>query len=84
MNDYKIDNASNLSVNSIQAVPNDYVFIIEKSSTLTPISKDEYVFEGICARFGILNSNNRLYIKEDYLPHLSYLNWIIRRNLTFH
>ena len=63
-----------LLINNVKAVPTDYVFIIEKSSNLVPISKDEYVFEGICARFGTVNANNRLYIKEDYLPHLSYLN----------
>lgn len=65
---------NDLLINNVRAVPTDYVFIIEKSSNLVPVSKNEYVFEGICARFGTLNANNRLYIKEDYLPHLSYLN----------
>ena len=65
---------NDLLINNVRAVPSDYVFIIEKSSNLVPVSKNEYVFEGICARFGTLNANNRLYIKEDYLPHLSYLN----------
>lgn len=63
-----------LLINNVRAVPTDYVFIIEKSSNLVPVSRNEYVFEGICARFGVMNGNNRLYIKEDYLPHLSYLN----------
>lgn len=65
---------TDLRINNVIAVPNDYVFIIEKSSNLMPVSRDQYVFEGICARFGVLNGNNRLYIKEDYLPHLAYLN----------
>lgn len=69
-----VDTASQSAINSVKAVPNDYVFIIEKTSNLVPINRNDYVFEGICARFGVMNSNNRLYLKEDYLPHLSYLN----------
>lgn len=67
------------NINGICAVPIDYVFIVEKSTNLVPVSKKEYIFEGICARFGILNNNKRMYSKEDYLPHLEYLNDKIRR-----
>lgn len=31
------------------------------------------ILEGICAVFGQKNNNNRVYEKEEYLPHLSYL-----------
>ena len=70
--DFQVTPAAQSAINSVKAVPSDYVFIIERSSNLVPVNQQEYVFEGICARFGIVNSNNRLYLKEDYLPHLSY------------
>ena len=70
-------------INQVKAVPNDYVLIIEKSTNLQIVSPSEYVFEGICARFGVVNGNNRLYIKEDYLPHLTYLQEkIVARRLV--
>lgn len=31
------------------------------------------VLEGVCAVFGQMNNNRRIYEKEEYLPHLSYL-----------
>jgi hypothetical protein len=32
------------------------------------------VLEGVCAVFGRMNNNRRVYEKDEYLPHLSYLN----------
>ena len=69
-----IDPTNDLNIKRVTAVPDDYVFIIEKSTTLVPVSAKDYVFEGVCARFGVMNGNNRLYEKNDYLPHLKYLN----------
>jgi hypothetical protein len=40
--------------------------IKEKSSKGT-------ILEGVCAVFGEKNNNNRVYEKDEYLPHLSYL-----------
>lgn len=32
------------------------------------------ILEGVCAIFGQMNNNRRVYEKEEYLPHLTYLN----------
>ena len=51
----------------------DYVMLLERHN-IKRTDNDDYVFEGICAKFGIANENSRTYTKEDYLPHLKYLN----------
>ena len=51
----------------------DFVMLLERHN-MTRSSNDDYVFEGICAKFGITNENMRVYDKNDYLPHLDYLN----------
>lgn len=38
------------------------------------------VLTGVCAVFGQRNNNRRVYEKEEYLPHLSYLNKQISQN----
>lgn len=64
----------------------EYVLLYEKLEELKPLPRtkpNEWVYEGIAAKFDILNENNRIYTKEEYLPHLSYLNEkISRRKLT--
>lgn len=37
------------------------------------------VLEGVCAVFGQMNNNRRVYEKNEYLPHLSYLNQKINK-----
>jgi len=37
-------------------------------------SSNGIILEGVCAVFGEKNNNNRVYEKNEYLPHLSYLN----------
>lgn len=54
-------------------VKGDYVFLLERHS-ISKTSDNDYVFEGICAKFGIQNENLRTYDRDDYLPHLTYLN----------
>ena len=36
-------------------------------------SSSGIILEGVCAVFGAKNNNNRVYEKDEYLPHLSYL-----------
>jgi hypothetical protein len=55
---------------------NDWVLIVENvGETLSVKSKEKgsSVLEGVCAVFGRMNNNRRVYEKEEYLPHLSYL-----------
>jgi len=62
----------NLSSNSQL---DDFVLIVEnvgKDLTMKK-SSDDYILEGVCAVFGAKNNNNRVYEKDEYLPHLSYL-----------
>ncbi len=62
----------NLSSNSQL---DDFVLIVEnvgKDLTMKKASND-YILEGVCAVFGAKNNNNRVYEKDEYLPHLSYL-----------
>jgi hypothetical protein len=37
------------------------------------------VLEGVCAVFGEMNNNRRVYEKDEYLPHLSYLQDKIKK-----
>lgn len=39
-----------------------------------------YVFSGPCAEFDVTNDNDRVYSKDDYLPHLEYLKEEIAAN----
>lgn len=71
----------NIPFDSVAAIRNDFVYITETLGNIKPIKTQgkDYVFEAIAARFGVLNENNRIYAKEDYLPHLQYLNEKIKR-----
>jgi hypothetical protein len=54
----------------------DYLLIVENvNEKLQVKSKDtnNTILEGVCAVFGQKNNNQRVYEKEEYLPHLDYL-----------
>ena len=54
----------------------DYVLIVENvGETLKVKSKEtnNTILEGVCAVFGQKNNNQRVYEKDEYLPHLDYL-----------
>jgi hypothetical protein len=62
------------------------VFIIERVNEALSASKENdgaLVLEGICAVFGQRNENNRIYEKQEYLPHLNYLNEKINKGQLF-
>ena len=76
MIDAKIDGSENLKggIQNLSAVPYEDVLIFERHDLkVVSKEKDGYVYEGVCARFGVTNRNNRIYEKEDYLSHLPYL-----------
>ena len=63
-------------------VSDDLVLIVEsvgEDLTVKHETSGNLVLEGICAVFGQKNNNNRVYEKEEYLPHLSYLQDKIRK-----
>ena len=68
-------NLSNTS--SSTPTQDDYVLIVENVGQDLRInessSQGNIILEGVCAEFGKKNNNNRVYAKEEYLPHLSYL-----------
>lgn len=68
---------SNLRPNgSLSNSNNDYLLIVENiGEKLQVKSKDSNntILEGVCAVFGQKNNNQRVYEKEEYLPHLEYL-----------
>lgn len=64
--------ARNYSSNSNDNI----VLIVEnvgKDLKITEKSSNGIILEGVCAVFGAKNNNNRVYEKDEYLPHLSYL-----------
>jgi hypothetical protein len=68
------------------SLPENQVFIIEKVNEALNVSKENdgsLILEGICAVFGQRNENNRIYEKQEYLPHLSYLNEKIETGRLF-
>ena len=74
------------SLNSNSSLPHDWVLIVENvGEDLTVKSKapNNTVLEGVCAVFGEMNNNRRVYEKAEYLPHLSYLkDKIAKRQLV--
>ena len=68
------------------SLPDNQVFIIERVNEALSASKENdgaLVLEGICAVFGQRNENNRIYEKQEYLPHLNYLNEKIGKGQLF-
>jgi hypothetical protein len=61
----------------------DLVFILEKQNSVLESKKegnDDYILEGVAAVFQKENNNNRIYMENEYLPHLSYLKEKIAQN----
>lgn len=70
---------------NLNSRPNDenVVLIIENVGHKLQVQesgKNGTVLEGVCAVFGQMNNNRRIYEKQEYLPHLSYLNEKISKN----
>lgn len=66
----------NLSVNNQSVNIGDNILIVEnvgKDLTVKSNEPQNIILEGTCAVFGRKNNNNRVYEKDEYLPHLSYL-----------
>jgi len=77
-------NIINLSLST--SVPADsQVFILERINEGLSVSNSngDIVLEGTAAVFGVKNNNNRIYEKEEYLPHLSYLQEKINKGQLF-
>lgn len=76
--------------NTIQSLnttvlPENSVFIIERINQPLTVNKEnnDIILEGTAAVFGIMNENNRLYEKQEYLPHLDYLTKKIKERRLF-
>lgn len=62
------------------------VFILERATQPLSVTKDangDIIMEGICAVFGRMNDNHRVYEKQEYLPHLTYLVEKIKKGQLF-
>ena len=66
-------------------LPKDSVFIIERLYEAVTVTRDnnDIILGGTAAVFGIMNENNRIYEKQEYLPHLQYLNEKINSRKLF-
>lgn len=54
----------------------DYILIVENIGENLKVKSKETnntILEGVCAVFGQKNNNQRVYEKDEYLPHLEYL-----------
>ena len=63
-------------MNNLNDFSNDTLLIVEnvgKPLKVQQASQKGIVLEGICAVFGQMNNNRRVYEKDEYLPHLTYL-----------
>ena len=64
------------NLNSAQINNSDWVLIVENVGEKLQVrdsSNAGTVLEGVCAVFGQMNNNRRVYEKSEYLPHLTYL-----------
>jgi hypothetical protein len=75
-----------MNQNSGQVNNNDWVLIVEnvgENLKVQESSSNGTVLEGVCAVFGEMNNNRRIYEKSEYLPHLTYLqDKIAKRQLV--
>jgi len=60
-------------------------FVITRVNEALTVNKsgDDITLEGTAAVFGVKNNNNRIYEKDEYLPHLTYLQEKIKRGKLF-
>jgi hypothetical protein len=67
------------------AIPENSVFIIENLNEAVTVTREnnDIILEGTAAVFGVMNENNRIYQKQEYLPHLTYLNEKIKQRRLF-
>ena len=74
------------NLNSAQTNTNDWVLIVENVGEKLQVKESSAtgaVLEGVCAVFGQMNNNRRVYEKSEYLPHLTYLqDKITKRQLV--
>jgi hypothetical protein len=73
-------------INLSTTVPADsQIFILERMNEglSATTNNGDIVMEGTAAVFGVKNNNNRVYEKEEYLPHLSYLQEKISKGQLF-
>ena len=64
------------NLNSAQINQGDWVLVVENVGEKLQVkdsSASGTVLEGVCAVFGQMNNNRRVYEKSEYLPHLTYL-----------
>ena len=64
------------SFNASNSLNSDWVLIVENIGEDLQVRSTEsnnIILEGVCAVFGSKNNNNRVYEKDEYLPHLNYL-----------
>lgn len=66
-------------------LPANSIFIIERINEAVTVTREnnDIILEGTAAVFGVMNENNRLYEKQEYLPHLDYLNKKIQERRLF-
>lgn len=74
-------NIINLSLPSTE----NQIFILERANEALAVTEQngDIVLEGTAAVFGVKNNNNRVYEKEEYLPHLTYLQEKISKGQLF-
>lgn len=69
-------------MNNLNDFSNDTVLIVEnvgKPLKVQQANQKGVVLEGVCAVFGQMNNNRRVYEKDEYLPHLTYLKEKIQK-----
>ena len=78
---------TNTNIQSLNqtAISDNSVFIIEKINEAVTVTREnnDIILEGTAAVFGVMNENNRVYEKQEYLPHLEYLNKKIQERRLF-
>lgn len=74
---------TNSSLNNSSVGQNDMLLIVENVGQKLQVQNSTpgaIVLEGVCAVFGQMNNNRRVYEKNEYLPHLTYLQEKISKN----
>lgn len=64
-------------MSNLNSKNNDWLLIVENVGQKLQVQNaapGSTILEGVCAIFGQMNNNRRVYEKEEYLPHLTYLN----------